>query len=375
MTTAQKTNTVPFLDLQAAYRELQSELDEACRRVLQSGWYILGEEVAAFESEFAAYCGARHCIGVANGLDALHLILRACDIGAGDEVIVPSNTFIATWLAVTHAGATPVPVEPDPRTYNLDPARIEAAITPRTRAIMPVHLYGQTADMQPILDIAEGHGLRVIEDAAQAQGAEYRGKRAGTFGDAAAFSFYPGKNLGAFGDAGAVTTNNDAIADELRILRNYGSQKKYYNERIGFNSRLDPIQAALLRVKLRALDRWNDRRRIVAARYAAGLADSSLILPHVPQGIEPVWHLYVVQSNERDALQKQLGDAGIGTLIHYPVPPHLSAAYAAMDGRAGDFPIAEEMAGKVLSLPMGPHLGDEAVDAVIGEILRIDGRA
>jgi dTDP-4-amino-4,6-dideoxygalactose transaminase len=356
---------VPFLDLKAPYAELREEFDAAFRRVAESGWFILGSEVAAFESEFAAYCGARHCVGVANGLDALHLILRAMDVGAGDEVIVPSNTYIATWLAVSNVGATPVPVEPDERTYNLDPNRIEEAITPRTKAIMPVHLYGQTADMDTINEIASAYGIKVIEDAAQAHGARYKGRRAGTLADAAGFSFYPGKNLGAMGDGGAVTTDDDALAARLRVLRNYGSQVKYYNEVKGLNSRLDELQAAMLRAKLTRLDEWNERRKRVAADYLHALEGApDLVLPYVPPYADPVWHLFVVRHGERDELQQHLSRAGVGTLIHYPLPPHLQEAYAELGYAAGGFPVAEDMAREVLSLPMGPHLSAEEVSQV-----------
>ncbi len=356
---------IPFLDVKAAYAELRDELDAAYRRVMDSGWYILGEEVEAFEREFAAYCGVKHCIGVANGLDALHLILRAAGIGEGDEVIVPSNTYIATWLAVTQAGARPVPVEPDERTCNLDPNRIEAAITPRTRAIMPVHLYGQPAEMAAINDVARAHGLLVFEDAAQAHGGCERGRRAGALGDAAGFSFYPGKNLGAYGDAGAVTTDDDDLADKIQVLRNYGSRVKYFNETLGFNSRLDPLQAAMLRVKLPRLDAWNARRRAIAARYLRGLAEvRDLVLPQVAAGIEAAWHLFVVRHPQRDALQQHLTARSIGTLIHYPVPPHRSEAYRA-SGAWGEFPLADAIAGSALSLPMGPHMSDDHTDAVI----------
>src|SRR5437867_9326887 len=296
---------------------------------MKSAWYILGKEVEAFEQEYAAYCGSRHCIGVGNGLEALHLVLRAWGIGRGDEVIVPSNTYIASWLAVSYADATPVPVEPDPRTCNLDPARVEAAITKRTRAIMPVHLYGQSADTGPLMALAEKHGLKVLEDNAQSQGARYHGRRTGSLGHAAGHSFYPGKNLGALGDAGAVTTDDPELADKIRTLRNYGSKKKYYNECKGYNSRLDELQAALLRVKLRKLDEWNSRRARVASQLLAGLSGlDGLILPHVPEWAQPVWHLFVVRHPRREAVQQKLTEAGIGTLIHYPVPPHLSGAYA-----------------------------------------------
>lgn len=347
---------VPFLDLKAAYLELQPEIDAAIKRVLDSGWYILGEEVDAFEQEYAAYCEAKHCVGVANGLDALHLALLALGVGAGDEVIVPSNTYIATWLAVSQCGAIPIPVEPDVATYNIDPTRIEAAITPRTKVILPVHLYGQPADMDPILAIARKHDLKVLEDGAQAHGARYKGKRIGSHGDVVAWSFYPGKNLGAYGDGGAITTDDAEIAERIRVLRNYGSRVKYVNDVRGFNSRLDPIQAAALRVKLKVLDTWNARRAEIASRYKIGLVNASLTLPFVPEWAEPAWHLYVVQHPQRVALQKKLGEAGIGTMIHYPIPPHLQNAYATVGFVQGQFPLAEQIANQCLSLPIGPHL-------------------
>lgn len=349
-------SVVPFLDLRAAYRELKAEIDAAVARVLDSGWYILGQEVEAFEAEYAAYCGAQHCVGVANGLDALHLALLAMEVGPGDEVIVPSNTYIATWLAVSQCGATPVPVEPDPATYNLDPQRIEAAITPRTKVILPVHLYGLPADLDPILAIAQRHGLRVLEDAAQAHGARYKGQRIGAHGDAVAWSFYPGKNLGALGDAGAVTTNDPQLADRIRVLRNYGSRVKYVNEVQGWNSRLDPLQAAILRVKLAHLDEWNARRAEIAALYLRELADCGVVLPQVPDWAQPVWHLFVVRHPRRDDFQQRLAQAGVQTLIHYPIPPHRQAAYAGLGIAPGTLPIAERLAAEVLSLPMGPHL-------------------
>ena len=347
---------IPLLDLGAAYRELKPEIDAAVSRVLESGWYILGPEVEAFESEWAAYCEAKHAVGLANGLDALTLALRALDIGPGDEVIVPSNTYIATWLAVTGVGATPVPVEPDAATHNIDPARIEAAITSRTRALLPVHMYGQPADMDPILDIASRHGLRVIEDAAQAHGARYKGQRIGAHGDIVCWSFYPGKNLGALGDAGAITTNDAALAERVALLRNYGSRQKYVNEEAGVNSRLDPIQAAVLRVKLGVLDEWTERRRAVAVAYTKGLAESGLTLPYVPDWADPAWHLYVVRTSDREALQDRMTEAGIGTLIHYPIPPHMQKAYANMNLTENTLPIAQQLAAEVLSLPIGPHL-------------------
>ena len=357
---------VPFLDLRAADAEIGPALDAAYARVARSGWFILGPELEEFERAFAAYCGAKHCVGAGNGLDAIHIALRAAGVGEGDEVIVPSHTFIATWLAVTYSGATPVPVEPDRATYNLDPSAIEAAITPRTRAIMPVHLYGQPAAMDEINFVAAQHGIAVIEDAAQAHGATYRGRKAGTLGSVAAFSFYPGKNLGALGDGGAVMTNDDALADKVRLLRNYGSAKKYQHDALGFNSRLDPLQAAFLRAKLDVLDDWNERRRRLAARYIEKLQGiPELVVPAVAEGAEPVWHLFVIRHPRRDALQQHLRDRGVETLIHYPVPPHLSGAYASLGLGRGTFPIAEEIADTALSLPMGPHLTEAQADYVV----------
>jgi len=360
---------VPFLDMKPHYLELQSEFDEAYQRVMGSGWYILGGEVEAFEREFAAYLGAKHCVGVGNGLEALQLILMAWGIGPGDEVIVPANTYIASWLAVSYTGANPVPVEPDATTYNIDPGLIEAAVTPRTRAIMPVHLYGQPVEMETIWDVAEKHDLKIIEDAAQAHGGRYQERLAGNLGDAAGFSFYPTKNLGAFGDAGAVVTNDDALADKVTVLRNYGSRTKYHNEEKGHNSRLDPLQAAFLRVKLKYLDEWNGRRERIATRYLEGLCDiPNLRLPHVPKSVTPIWHLFIVSHPERDRLQARLKGHGIGTMIHYPIPPHLSEAYQDLGYQAGDFPITEKMADTILSIPMGPHLSVDDADYVIEKI-------
>lgn len=368
--------TIPFLDLGAAYRELQPQIDAAVARVLASGWYILGPEVEGFEAEWAAFCGASHAVGLANGLDALILALRAVGIGPGDEVIVPSNTYIATWLAVSAVGATPVPVEPDPATLNIDPARIEPSITARTRAILPVHLYGQPADLDPILDIARRHGLRVVEDAAQAHGATYKGRRIGAHGDIICWSFYPGKNLGALGDAGAITTNDAALAARVALLRNYGSRRKYVNDEQGVNSRLDPLQAAILRVKLWVLDDWTARRRAIAGIYTQGLADTGLILPQVPEWAEPAWHLYVLRSTDRDGLQTHLGQAGIGTLIHYPIPPHMQAAYAGLGLPPEALPLARDLADQVVSLPMGPHLGAEQAARIVDVLAsRAQGRA
>jgi len=360
---------VQFVDFTSQYVELKDALDSAYHRFMHSTWYVLGNEVEMFEQEYAAYCGCQYCVGVGNGLDALHLILRGYGIGPGDEVIVPSNTYIATWLAASQTGATPVPVEPDPRTYNLDPACITKAITSRTRAILPVHLYGQPADMEPILQIAREHGLKVIEDAAQAQGARYKGKCTGALGDAAGHSFYPTKNLGAFGDAGAVTTDDPELADRVRMLRNYGSRKRYYNEVQGVNSRLDELQAAFLRVKLTMLNEWNTRRNVVARRYLESLTDTeTLVKPCVPEWAEPVWHQFVVRQSHRDALAQKLQDAGVETLIHYPVPPHRSGAYAEARFSSVRQPIAEELAATVLSLPIGPHLRPEHVDHVATSI-------
>jgi dTDP-3-amino-3,4,6-trideoxy-alpha-D-glucose transaminase len=356
---------ITFLDLKAIYDELKPELDEAYQRVMRSGWFVLGKEVEAFEQEYAAFCGTRHRIGLGNGLEALELVLRGWNIGAGDEVIVPSNTYIATWLAVNAVGAAVVPVEPTPGGPNIDPDRIAAAITPRTRAIMPVHLYGEPADMEAIMALADKHGLKVVEDVAQAQGARWRGRRTGALGHAGAHSFFPTKNLGAAGDAGAVTTDDTVLAERLRALRNYGSRVKYVNIERGFNSRLDEMQAAFLRVKLPRLDTWNDRRRVLAARYSDRLRDvPGLALPRPPQWAEPVWHLYVVRTDRRAAVVAALEKAGIGSLIHYPIPPHLQQAYADLGQGAGTYPLAERLAETVLSLPIGPHLPVESVDEI-----------
>lgn len=356
---------IPFLDLKAPYLELKAEIDEAIARVVSSGWFIGGPEVDQFEADYAAYCEAEHCVGVANGLDALHLGLLAMGVGPGDEVIVPSNTYIATWLAVSQCGATPVPVEPDLRTYNIDPGLIEAAITPRTKVILPVHLYGQPADMDPILEIARRHNLRVLEDGAQAHGARYKKKRLGAHGDMVAWSFYPGKNLGAMGDGGAVTTNDPELADRIRVLRNYGSRTKYVNEVKGYNSRLDPLQAAILSVKLKYLDEWNARRGVMAERYQQGLAASGAVLPFVPEWAEPAWHLYVVRYPQRATVQQHLSERGIGTLIHYPIPPHLQDAFADLGMAKGSLPLAELIHDEILSLPMFPSMTNEESDQVI----------
>ena len=355
---------IPFLDLDAAYNELKPQIDAAVMRVLKSGRYIGGEEVEAFEAEWATYCQASHCVGVGNGFDALKLALRALDIGPGDGVIVPSNTYIATWLAVSAVGAIIQPVEPDELTCNIDPARMEAAITPKTRAVMPVHLYGQPADLDPILACARNNGLKVVEDAAQAHGARYKGSRIGAHGDAVCWSFYPGKNLGAMGDAGAVTTDDPEVAERVRRLSNYGSSRKYVHVERGVNSRLDPLQAAVLRVKLTQLDSWTERRRALAAAYGEALSECGITLPKVPSWAEPVWHLYVVRSPERDTLQAKLFEAGVHTVIHYPIPPHMQKAYIALRLSADALPLARRLAGEVLSLPMGPHVGVDAAKIV-----------
>lgn len=360
---------VPILDLKPAYDELRAELDAAYHRVMESGWVLLGRELEAFEAEYAASVGVKHCVGVANGLEAMQLVLMALGVGPGDEVIVPSHGYIATWLAVTHVGAKPVPCEPDPRTYNLDPARLAALITPHTKVILPIHLYGQTADMDAINEVAAHHGLFVLEDAAQSHGALYRGRAAGSLGGAAGVSFYPSKNLGALADAGAVTTNDDALAEKIRHLRNYGSKVRYHNEYLGLNSRLSELQAAFLRVKLPRLGEWNTRRSALARHYFDRLADiNGLVLPHVPDWARPVWHLFVVRTARRDALQQHLATHGVGTQIHYPIPPHLSHAYAPVGWKRGDFPLAEQFADEVLSLPIGPHTTAEQVEHVCTQV-------
>ena len=359
---------IPFLDLKSINLAYEQGLNAAFARVLNSGWYVMGEELKAFEQEFATYCEVPHAIGVSNGLDALHLILRAYGISAGDEVIVPANTYIATWLAATYAGATPVPVEPVEGTYNIDPAQIEAAITPKTRAIIAVHLYGQPADMDPIMAIAEKHGIKVIEDAAQAHGALYKGRRVGNLGHAAGFSFYPGKNLGAIGDAGAVTTADADLAAKIRMLLNYGSRVKYHNEVKGYNCRLDELQAALLRVKLPHLDAENGRRREVAVRYQDAFKNLPIGVPQLMDGVESAWHLFVIRTEGRAALQAKLTENGIGTMIHYPIPPHLQPAYRDLGFQKGAFPISEQIHEEVLSLPIGPTISDDEVDQVIKKV-------
>jgi dTDP-4-amino-4,6-dideoxygalactose transaminase len=354
----------------ATYRELSCELDEAYRRVMEGGWYILGAELESFESEFAAYCGAGYCVGVANGLEALFLILRGYGIGSGDEVIVPANTFIATWLAVSHCGAAPVPVEPDETTFNLDPDRIAAAVTSRTRAIITVHLYGQPARMDAIHKVARPRGLLVIEDAAQAHGARWNCKRTGSLADAAAFSFYPAKNLGAYGDGGAVVSEDWSLIERILALRNYGGRSKHRHDVCGFNSRLDPLQAAFLRVRLRHLDEWNTRREVVARAYREGLSGiGRCTVPEVAAGATHAWHTYVIRHPERDRLSKAMEAKGVETAVHYPTPPHLSPAYASLGWRRGDFSVSERLANTVLSLPMGPHLDADSAQQVIDAVV------
>ncbi|MGU3480042.1 DegT/DnrJ/EryC1/StrS family aminotransferase [Methylobacterium sp. D48H] len=355
---------VPFLDLSRTHDTIRAELDAAWHQVLDRSRYVLGEEVEAFESEFAAYCGAEHAIGVANGLDALILILRAYRIGPGDEVLVPSNTFIATWLAVSQVGAKPVSVDPNPSTYNMDPAGAERAVTSRTKAIIPVHLYGQPADMEAFRALAHRHSLVCIEDAAQAHGATFAGRRTGSLGDAAAFSFYPGKNLGALGDGGAVTTSDNTVARRIRELANYGSREKYVHRQQGVNSRLDELQAALLRIKLRHLDSWNDRRRLVAAAYLAGLAQTDLIRPQVDPRTDPVWHLFVVRYSNRDKLAAALDHAGVGNQIHYPIAPADAEAYAETP-ISGESYLGRALGREILSLPIGPHLHNDEIQHVV----------
>lgn len=363
---------ISFLDLKRLNQQLDQEFHASLDRVLKSGWFILGPEVEQFEAEYAQYCQASHCVGVGNGLDALHLLLRAYGIGFGDEVIVPSNTYIASWLAVTQAGAKIIPVEPDADTFNISARAIAKAITRKTKAIMPVHLYGQAADMQPILELAEAHNLIVIDDCAQAHGALYDGKRVGSLAHASAFSFYPGKNLGALGDGGAVTTNSPDIANKVKALRNYGSLEKYRNDIQGTNSRLDEIQAAFLRAKLAHLDNWNERRREIASAYSNGLRDiNGLKLPVIRNEENHVWHLYVVRVKKRDNVADALKDKGIATLIHYPVAPHMQKAYADLGYGEGAFPVAEQMHKEVLSLPMHPLMTKDQVDYVIDTVTSV----
>ena len=371
----ESSERIELLDLKAAHRALREPLENAWRRVRDSASFIGGDELRRFEGDFARYCGVRHGVGVGNGLDALRLILEGYGIGPGDEVIVPAHTFIATWLSVTAVGATPVPVDVDARTMNIDPDRVERSITRRTRAIIAVHLYGQPAPMDGLRTLADHYGLFLFEDAAQAHGARWRGRRVGGLGDAAAFSFYPGKNLGALGDGGMVVSNDAELAESIRKLRNYGAGEKYHHDCIGGNSRLDELQAAFLNEKLRVLDGWNGRRRVCAAIYDEALRDiPGLLLPVVGSGALPVWHQYVIRVERRDALADWLEQNGIGHGIHYPVPPHRSPAYRD-HYRGFELPVSEALAASVLSLPMGPHLGIEqqqrVIDAVLGYIAHV----
>ncbi len=363
------TNTditkVNFVDLSAQYQTIKTEVDAAIASVIQNTAFILGPEVRKLEEEFAQFCESKFAVGVDSGTSAIELIMRALEIGHGDEVIIPANTFIATALGVSFTGAKPVFVEPDPKTYNIDVKKIEAAITPRTKAIMPVHLYGQTADMDPILDIAKKHGLFVVEDACQAHGARYKGRRAGSMGIASAFSFYPGKNLGAYGDGGAITTNDEKINSKLRRLRDYGQSEKYHHDELGYNRRLDSIQAAILRVKLRHLDAWNQARRDHANAYTKLLAGTKFVTPEVPAYAEPIWHLYVIQTEQRDGLMKHLSGMGIYTGIHYPIPIHLQGAYKDLGHKTGDFPLTENLSDKIVSLPMFAELSDGMIEYVV----------
>ena len=356
---------VPFVSFKPLEKELNQDLRAAFDRVLERSWYIEGKEDAAFEQAFARYCHADYCVGVGNGLDALMLVLRALEIGPGDEVLVPSNTYIATALAVTYVGAKPVLVEPDRRTYNIDPTKIEEKITPNPKAIMPVHLYGQACDMDPIMAIAKKHNLYVVEDCAQAHGATYKGKVIGSFGDAAGFSFYPGKNLGALGDAGAVVTNNKAIADKVRALGNYGSDYKYHHIYKGCNSRLDELQAAFLAAKLPTMDKVNENRRQTANKYLAGIRNDLIELPYVMEGATPVWHIFAVRCAQRDRLAAYLQEKGIGINKHYPIAIHLQECYKDLGLKEGDLPIAEEISATQLSLPMYYGMTDEEIQYVI----------
>ena len=358
------TDRVPFLDVGATYRELASDLDAATLRVLGSGWYLLGDELQSFEREYATYVGASHAAGCGNGLEAIELLLRAWGVGPGDEVIVPSNTYIATWIAVSNVGAEIVPCEPDLQTFNINPNEVERLVSPRTRAIIAVHLYGQPVDLRRLRQTCSRHGIVLLEDAAQAHGASIEGVRVGG-GSGVAWSFYPGKNLGAFGDGGAVTTDDRSIHEQICKLRNYGSRVKYENDVIGINSRLDELQAASLRVKLEYLDEWNERRRAIASVYASALAGNEFIVsPCVPAWAEPVWHLYVVRTPYRGELARHLLSAGIETLVHYPIPPHLQKAYDQLGFTKGRYPISEQIHDEVLSLPIGPHLPPSAVSRV-----------
>ena len=359
---------IPFVTFRPMEKELNDDIRAAFDRVFTRSWYIEGVEDEAFEKAFAVYCGTKYCVGVGNGLDALMLALKALGIGEGDEVIVPSNTYIATALAVTYVGATPVFVEPDIRTFNIDPALIEAAITEKTKAIMPVHLYGQACDMDPIMAVAKKYGLKVVEDCAQAHGATYKGQKIVSFGDAAGFSFYPGKHLGALGDAGAVVTNDKELADKVWALGNYGSDYKYHHIYLGNNSRLDELQAAFLAAKLPLLEKMNAERRRVAKLYEEGITNPKVITPYVNPDCVPVWHIYGIRCAERDALEKHLNDKGIGTNKHYPIPMHMQECYKGLNIPQGALPVAEEISATELSIPMYYGMTDEEIQYVIDAI-------
>lgn len=365
MVSHESTPRIPFVDLAAQYAAIGSEVDESIRRVLGRTDFILGHDVGLFEEEFSSYCEAKFGVGVDSGTSALELALRAFDIGEGDEVITVANSFIATALAISYTGARPVLVDVDPHTYTMDASLLEAAITPRTRAILPVHLYGQPADMDPILEVARRHGLVVIEDACQAHGAYYKGKRVGSLGHAAAFSFYPGKNLGAYGDGGMVVSSDEKVADSIRVLRNYGQREKYTHLVKGFNRRLDTLQAAVLRVKLKYLDGWNQARRQHASRYNGLLANSPASLPVEASFAQSVYHLYVIRVQDRDTVASHLREQGVATGIHYPIPIHLQPAYADLGYRAGDFPVTERLSRRILSLPMYAELTPEQLQLVV----------
>lgn len=365
--------TVPFMSFRPLEKELDKSIRESFERVYNRSWYIEGEEDKKFEKSFSKYCGSRFCVGVGNGLDALFLVLKAMGIKMGDEVIVPSNTYIATVLAVTYTGATPVFVEPDIRTFNIDPDKIEVAITNKTKAIMPVHLYGQACDMDPIIEIAQKYNIKIVEDCAQAHGATYKGRRVGTFGSAAGFSFYPGKNLGALGDAGAVVTNDKDLSDKVRALGNYGSDYKYHHIYQGNNSRLDELQAAFLSVKLAHLEQANRERRRIANRYLSEIKNEKVILPVVPQYTIPVWHIFGIRCNQRDKLEKYLNNAGIGTNKHYPIPIHLQECYKCLGFKKGAFPVAEEISSTELSIPMYYGMNDEEIQYVVDKINEFEG--
>ena len=361
---------IPFLSLKPVNEQYRAELDAAIQRVLDKGWYLLGQEITDFENAFAEFCGVKNCVGVGNGLDALSLIIKAYGFGPGDEIIVPSNTYIATILAISQNGCTPVLVEPDINTYNINPDLIEAAITPKTKAIMVVHLYGQAVEMEKVWAVAQKYNLKVIEDSAQAHGAMYQGRRTGSLGDASGFSFYPGKNLGCLGDGGAVTTNDDELAKRVRALRNYGSEIKYQHLFKGVNSRLDEIQAAMLSVKLKYLDQDNQKRRNVARFYRENIVNSQIVLPQVKNEESHVWHIFAVRCARRDELQKYLSDNGIGTQIHYPIPPHKQQAYS--EWNALSLPIAEQISHEELSLPMSPVLTQQEMEYVVERINQFD---